>query len=138
MKVVVMVAEKDNRKLVAELLEKDSTLRLFEIANELGISKARVGQIIELDGLVRQPKRLISNRPKCTNCEKPIQYRSKTGLCRDCAKAANTVIRKCKICKTEIEVTKKALENAKITGIGVGVYCGNICSAKDMRQKRGY
>ena len=128
----------DNRTLAAAYRKKHPEFTLQQIANNLGITKERVRQILKRDDLVTKHVHRYKNM--CKICGKHLLSKTKSMVCMDCHRAV--VI--CAYCGKEIHKGKALLsrhlknqKNRKLKYKG-NYYCDRKCFGAHIGKSVGF
>ncbi len=135
-----MGATNTTRARIKELIAENPVQTLLALGNQLGISRERVRQICKNEGLDRQSPYSKRQRPFCTNCAKPLDYRNVYGLCskhhQEKRFVASRVNFDCENCGKRFQRGKsEAYRKTRPTAIR---WCSKKCQGKWLAQHYGF
>ena len=108
-----------NRPLIVAAYKRTPQLTLEEIGQEFGVSRQRVHQILQKEGVDTHHVTIRI----CSSCGKKLDSKPKSGLCRECGKKSTIATLTCVECGVTFP-RKRALAKRKKSG---GVFCSRHC-----------
>jgi len=108
---------------VIELRTKNPRMPAIEIANQIGVSREYVRQILVKLGL---PTRFIQSSRLCRNCGAKINKQSISGLCFKCLRESHRATLTCDECGKEYKVLRSVVRAMAKRGYKHN-FCGRPC-----------
>jgi RNase P subunit RPR2 len=108
---------------VRAILDENPQQTLRMVAQQVGVTHQRVQQIVQKLGLIQG---VTPRRPHCHKCGKPIQYRSKSGMCRSCGKLPDYTFT-CEQCGNEKTISGNDYNTRKRNPAGGPRFCDRQC-----------
>ena len=121
-----MVTKQMNAVCQTRLINRDWTLQ--KIGNLHGITRERVRQILSKHYLPTKALKVIIT---CANCQKPLKYKTESGLCMKCQIARAFTLLECDECHILFYRRRYYARNKKVT------FCSKQCHGKWLGKNYG-